>query len=103
VDVDVDLIGWVGVGLEGTYVYVCSCGILYAAMLGVVFYGGWLVWHLLIILLLVLLILRNLSARVFLVHIHIHTQLPTNPLTSHQFSLTIARRIMMRSQHHHAV
>jgi len=35
--VDVDLIGWVGVGLGGTYV--CRCGILYA-MLGVVFYAG---------------------------------------------------------------
>jgi len=32
VDVDVDLIGWVGVVLGGTYD--CSCGILYAAMLG---------------------------------------------------------------------
>ena len=29
-DVDVDLIGWVGVGLGGTYV--CRCGILYAPM-----------------------------------------------------------------------
>ena len=29
---DVDLIGWVGVVLGGTYD--CSCGILYAAMLG---------------------------------------------------------------------
>jgi len=38
VDVDVDLIGWVGVGLGGTYG--CRCGILYAPMLGVVFYGG---------------------------------------------------------------
>jgi len=28
---------------------------------------------------------------------------PTNPLTSHQFSLTTARRMMMRSQHHHVV
>jgi len=36
------------------------------------------------------------------IHIHIHTELLTNPLTSHQFSLTIARRMMMRSQHHHA-
>jgi len=37
-----------------------------------------------------------------LIHIHIHTELPTNPLTSRQFSLTIARRMMMSSQHHHA-
>jgi len=36
--VDVDLIGLVGVGLGGTYG--CRCGILYAAMLGVVFYAG---------------------------------------------------------------
>ena len=35
---DVDLIGWVGVGLGGTYGY--RCGSLYAAMLGVVFYAG---------------------------------------------------------------
>ena len=35
---DVDLIGWVGVGLEGTYG--CRCGILYPPMLGVVFYAG---------------------------------------------------------------
>ena len=34
-DVDVDLIGWVGVELGGTYG--CRCGILYAPMLGVVF------------------------------------------------------------------
>jgi len=34
--VDVDLIGWVGVGLGGAYG--CRCGILYAPMLGVVFY-----------------------------------------------------------------
>ena len=33
---DVDLIGWVGVGLGGTYG--CRCGMLYAPMLGVVFY-----------------------------------------------------------------
>ena len=33
---DVDLIGWVGVGLGGTYG--CRCGILYAPMLGVVVY-----------------------------------------------------------------
>ena len=37
-DVDVDLIGWVGVELGGTYS--CRCGILYAHTLGVVFYGG---------------------------------------------------------------
>ena len=37
-DVDVDLIGWVGVGLGGTYG--CRCGTLYAPMLGVVFYVG---------------------------------------------------------------
>jgi len=36
-DVDVDLIGCVGVGLGG--IYVCRCGILYAPMLGVVFYA----------------------------------------------------------------
>jgi len=36
--VDVDLIGWVGVGLGGTYG--CMCGILYAPMLEVVFYAG---------------------------------------------------------------
>jgi len=36
--VDVDLIGWVGVGLGGTYG--CRCGILYAPMLGVVIYVG---------------------------------------------------------------
>jgi len=36
--VDVDLIGWVGVWLGGTYG--CRCGILYAPMLGVVFYAG---------------------------------------------------------------
>jgi len=36
--VDVDLIGWVGVGLGRTYG--CRCGILYAPMLGVVFYAG---------------------------------------------------------------
>ena len=35
---DVGLIGWVGVGLGGTYG--CRCGILYAPMLGVVFYAG---------------------------------------------------------------
>ena len=35
---DVDIIGWVGVGLGGTYG--CRCGILYAHMLGVVFYVG---------------------------------------------------------------
>ena len=33
----VDLIGWVGVGLGGTYG--CRCGILYAHMLGVAFYA----------------------------------------------------------------
>ena len=33
-----DLIGWVGVGFGGTYG--CRCGILYASMLGVVFYAG---------------------------------------------------------------
>jgi len=38
VDVDVDLIGWVGVGLGGTYG--CRCGILYVPMLGEVFYAG---------------------------------------------------------------
>jgi len=38
VDVDVDLVGWVGVELEGTYG--CRCGILYAPMLAVVFYAG---------------------------------------------------------------
>jgi len=36
--VDVDRIGWVGVGLGGTYG--CRCGILYAHMLGVVLYAG---------------------------------------------------------------
>ena len=35
---DVDLIGWVGVGLGATYG--CSCGILYSHMLGVVFCVG---------------------------------------------------------------
>ena len=35
---DVDLIGWVGVGLGGTYG--CRCGILYVRMLGEVFYAG---------------------------------------------------------------
>ena len=35
---DVDLIGWVGVGFGGTYG--CRCGILYAPMLGVVFYAA---------------------------------------------------------------
>ena len=34
---DVDLIGCVGVGLGGTYG--CRCGVLYAPMLGVVFYA----------------------------------------------------------------
>jgi len=34
VDVDVDLTGWVGVGLGGAYG--CRCGTLYAPMLGVV-------------------------------------------------------------------
>jgi len=35
----VDLIGWVGVGLGGTYG--CRCGILYVPMLGVVYlYAG---------------------------------------------------------------
>ena len=34
---DVDLIGWVDVGLGGTYS--CRCGILYAPMLGIVFYA----------------------------------------------------------------
>ena len=34
--VDVDLIGWAGVGLGGTYG--CKCGILYAPMLGVAVY-----------------------------------------------------------------
>jgi len=38
VNVDVDLIGWVGVGLGGNYG--CRCGILYAPMLGVVVYAG---------------------------------------------------------------
>jgi len=38
VDVDVDLIGWVGVGLGETYG--CRYGILYAPMLGVLFYAG---------------------------------------------------------------
>jgi len=37
VDVDVDLIGWVGVGLGETCG--CRCGILYASMLGVVYYS----------------------------------------------------------------
>jgi len=78
--VDVDVIGWVGVGLGGTYG--CRCSILYAPMLGVVFYAT--------------------STPNYLI-IHIHTELPTNPLTSHQISLTIARRMMVRSQHHHAV
>jgi len=36
--VDVDLIGWVGVGLGGTYG--CRCGIVYVHILGVVFYAG---------------------------------------------------------------
>jgi len=36
--VDVDLIGWVGVGLGGTYG--CRCSILYVPMLWVVFYAG---------------------------------------------------------------
>jgi len=36
--VDVDLIGWVGVELGGTYG--CRCGILYTPMLGVEFYAG---------------------------------------------------------------
>jgi len=36
--VDVDLIGWIGVGLGGSYG--CRCGILYAPMLGVVYYVG---------------------------------------------------------------
>jgi len=36
--VDVDLIGWVGVGLGGTYG--CRFGILHAPILGVVFYAG---------------------------------------------------------------
>jgi len=36
--VDVNLIGWEGVGLGRTYG--CRCGILYAPMLGVVFYAG---------------------------------------------------------------
>ena len=35
---DVDLIGWVVVGLGGTYG--CRCGILYVPMLDVVFYAG---------------------------------------------------------------
>ena len=34
---DVDNIGWVGVGLGGAYG--CTCGILYAPMLGVVVYA----------------------------------------------------------------
>jgi len=34
--VDVDLIGWVGVGLGGTYG--CRCGFLYVPMLGLVFF-----------------------------------------------------------------
>ena len=34
---DVDLIGWVGVGLGGTSG--CRCGILYAPTLGVLFYA----------------------------------------------------------------
>jgi len=34
----VDLIGWIGVGLGGNCD--CRCGILYAPMLGVVFYVG---------------------------------------------------------------
>ena len=37
-DVDVDLIGWVGVELGGTYG--CRCGILCVHMLGLVFYAG---------------------------------------------------------------
>ena len=37
-DVDVDLIGCIGVGLGGSYG--CRCGMLYAPMLGVVFYAG---------------------------------------------------------------
>jgi len=36
--VDVDLIGWVGVTLGGTYD--CSCGIVYVPMVGVVFYAA---------------------------------------------------------------
>jgi len=39
VDVDVDLIGWVGVGLGGNYG--CRCGILFAPILRVVVYAGW--------------------------------------------------------------
>jgi len=35
-NVDVDLIGWVDVGLGGTYG--CRCGVLYTPMLGVIFY-----------------------------------------------------------------
>jgi len=38
VDVAVGLIGWVGVGLGGTYG--CRCGVLYVPMLGVVFCAG---------------------------------------------------------------
>jgi len=35
--VDVDLIGWVSVGLGGTYG--CRCGILYAPTLGILVAG----------------------------------------------------------------
>jgi len=38
VGVGVGLIGWVGVGLGGTYS--CRCGTLYVPMLGVVFCTG---------------------------------------------------------------
>ena len=34
---DVAIIGWIGVGLGGTYG--CRCDIIYAHMLGVVFYA----------------------------------------------------------------
>jgi len=46
---------------------------------------------------------EKLHVSAYKIHIHIHTELPNNPLTSHQFSLTIAHRMIMRSQHHHAV
>ena len=84
---DVDLIGWIGVGLGRTYG--CRCGILYAPMLGVVFYAG--------------LVSLTSSSYPSPCSPSSSELAPTNPLTSHQFSLTIARRMMMRSQHHHSV
>ena len=75
----VDLIGWIGVGFGGTYG--CRCGILYAAMLGVVVYAG----------------LVSLTSS--------YPSPYSSELTGGGggFSLTKALRMMMRSQHHHAV